>query len=174
MCVCVCVCVFLGSLCLKLLLRDVFESSKCWLDHWLGCMLDCIHVCVFLFLKNWFLATSIDSQHLVDTWLICRALKLFLIVILTPSQQLGGSIEKVLGSLIASRQLVDWSSFFNRVWWILPQHLSIVAFVDALTLDALLDTYLNTSQHLYLSSFTDLLYKGSARFPSHFSRSLSR
>ena len=30
------------------------------------------------------------------------------------------------------------------------------------------------SRHLYLSSFTDLLYKGSARFPSHFYRSLSR
>ena len=30
------------------------------------------------------------------------------------------------------------------------------------------------SRHLYLSSFPDLLYKGSARFPSHFSRSLSR
>ena len=29
------------------------------------------------------------------------------------------------------------------------------------------------SRHLYLSTFTNLLYNGSTRFPSHFSRSLS-
>ena len=155
---------------LNFLLRDVFERLKCCLDPWLSCIFDCIHVCVFLFLENWFLAISIDPWHLLDTWLICRALKLFLIAISTPSRQLGGSIKKVPGSLIASRQLVDWSSFFNRVWWILPQHLSTATSVDALTFD----TFLDTSRHLYLSSFTDLLYKGSVRFPSHFSRSLSR
>ena len=108
-------CVFLGSICLKLLLRDDFENLKCLLDPCLSCMLDCIHVYVSLFLKNWFLATSIDPQHLLDTWIACRALKLFLIAISTPSRQLGGSIEKVPGSLIASRQLMDRSSFFNRV-----------------------------------------------------------
>ena len=52
--VCVCVCVFLGSLCLNLLLSDDFESLKCCLDPWLSCMLDCIHICVFPFLKNCF------------------------------------------------------------------------------------------------------------------------
>ena len=49
MCVCVC---FWGSVYLKFLLRDDFESLIYWLDHWLSCMLDCIHVCVFHFLKN--------------------------------------------------------------------------------------------------------------------------
>ena len=53
-CVCVCVCVFLGSLCIIFLLRDDFESLKCWLDLWLSYMLDCIHICVFPFLKNGF------------------------------------------------------------------------------------------------------------------------
>ena len=53
----VCVC-FFGSLCLKLLLRDVFKSLKGWLDHWLCCMLDCIHICIFpswkiVFKKYW-------------------------------------------------------------------------------------------------------------------------
>ena len=116
MCVCVCVCVLLGSLCLELLLRDVFESLKCWLDPWLSCMLDCIHVCLFLFLKNWFLATLKNSRHLA----YLSSSKLFLIAISTPSRQLHVSIKKVLGSSIASRQLVDQLSFFNRVWWILP------------------------------------------------------
>ena len=50
--VCVRVCVFLGSMCLKLLLKDDFERLIWCLDHWLNCMLDCIHVCVFLFSKN--------------------------------------------------------------------------------------------------------------------------
>ena len=51
--VCVCVCVCLGSLCLSfLLLRDDFKSLKCCLDPWLSCIFDCIHVYVFLFLKN--------------------------------------------------------------------------------------------------------------------------
>ena len=82
----VCVCVFLGSLCLKLLLRDDFESLKCWLDLWLSCMLDCIHICVFPFLKNGFLSnlntSSIPHRHLA----ICRTLKLFLIAISTNPQ----------------------------------------------------------------------------------------
>ena len=76
----VCEC-FLGSLCLKLLFKDDFESLKCWLDHWLSCMLDCIHICVFPFLKNCFYAISTPPRHLA----ICQALKLFLIAILTLS-----------------------------------------------------------------------------------------
>ena len=112
-------CVFLGSMCLKLLLRDDFESLKCCLDLWLSCMLDCIHIYVFPFLKNYFYTILTPPWHLA----VCWALKLFLIAILTPSWQLCGSMEKVLGSLIASRQLVDRSNFFYRVWWILPQHL---------------------------------------------------
>ena len=35
---------------------------------------------------------------------------------------------------------MDQSNFFNCVWWILPRHLSTTAYVDALTLDTLLDT----------------------------------
>ena len=52
-----------------MLLKDDFESSKCWLDLWLSCMLYCIHICVFTFLKSWFLAgsTPLDTS-------ICREL----------------------------------------------------------------------------------------------------
>ena len=46
------------------LLRDVFERSKYCLDHWLSCMFDCIHICVFFFLKNCFKATLITPWHL--------------------------------------------------------------------------------------------------------------
>ena len=36
------------------LVGDVFERLKCYLDPWLSCIFDCIHVCVFLFLKKCF------------------------------------------------------------------------------------------------------------------------
>ena len=52
------------------LLRDDFESLKYCLDPWLSCMLDCIHICVFPFLKNCFKANSIDSRHLsIARWI---------------------------------------------------------------------------------------------------------
>ena len=79
--VCVCMCVCFGSMCLTFfLMRDDFESLKCCLDHWLYNMLDCIHICVFLFLKNCFKATSTP----LDTWLIYWALQLLFIAISTP------------------------------------------------------------------------------------------
>ena len=139
-----------------------------------------------LFLSNLDTFSTL-SWHLA----ICQALKLFLIVISTPSQQLGGSIEISFGSSIpswqlggsieisfgssiASRQLVDWSSFFLAFVELSLDRPSIAESVEAFLLDTWLDTCLNTSRHLYLSKFTNLLYKGLARFPSHFSRSLSR
>ena len=163
-------CVFLGSMCLKLLLRDVFENLKCWLNHWLTCMLDCIHICVFSFLEKLFLSNldsfSTPSRHLAIYW----AFQLPLIAILIASQQLGGSIEISSGSSIASRQLVDWSRFFLAFCWIVPRQI-----LDSFICWRLF--YRHLAQHLsrqfYLSRFTRLLFKREFRFPSHFSRSLS-
>ena len=42
------------------LLRDFFESLKCRLDLWLSSMLDCVHICVFLFFEKLFLG-NLDS-----------------------------------------------------------------------------------------------------------------
>ena len=109
----------LRFMCLKLLLIDVFESLICCLNPWLSCMLNCIHICVFPFLKNWFYAIPTPPRHLA----ICRALKLFLIAISTLPRQLGGSIKKVHGSSIASRQLVDRSNFFSYLCCFVPRHL---------------------------------------------------
>ena len=58
-----CVCFGIKML-IIFLLRDVFRRSKCCLDPWLSCMFDCIHICVFLFLKNCFKATSTTPWHL--------------------------------------------------------------------------------------------------------------
>ena len=69
---------------LKLLLRDDFESLICWLDHWLSCMLDCIHVYVFLLLKNYFEKLA---RHLPDTSSIASNLSSFLSFFLSQSRQ---------------------------------------------------------------------------------------
>ena len=68
-----CVCV-LEILVLKIFrLRDYFKRLLCWLDHWLSCMLNCIHICVFLLSKNCFEKLA---RHLLDTsqYLRCRVL----------------------------------------------------------------------------------------------------
>ena len=60
-----CACVF-GIYALNfLLLRDDLERSKYCLDPWLSCMFDCIHIYVFLFLKNCFKANSTAPRHLL-------------------------------------------------------------------------------------------------------------
>ena len=84
-----------------------------------------LHSCLcFSLLKKLILkASSTRPRNLIDTWLSVELLKLFLIAISTP----GGSIEKVLVPLIASRHLVDWSSLISYVWCFctstLAQHL---------------------------------------------------
>ena len=108
----VCVCV-LGFMCLIIfLLRDVFERSKCCLDPWLSCMVDCIHICIFLFLKNCFLSNLYSSLTAFDTQLIYRALQFLFIAISTP---LDSQVDRSR-SFLSPRQILDnylnLSSFF--------------------------------------------------------------
>ena len=65
-------------------MRDNFESLICWLDHWLSCMLDCIHVYVFLLSKNCFEKLA---WHLLDTSSIASYLLSFLSFFLSQSRQ---------------------------------------------------------------------------------------
>ena len=161
-------CVFLRSMCLKFLLRDDFERLLCWLDHWLSCMLDCIHVCVFhswkTGFKMWLDTSSIPLRHLA----ICRASSAFSYHIPDSSSILGGSIEKAPASSIASRHLVDRSSFCSWIWWVVPWYLLNTSAVDDHFLDIYLDSFLDTSWYLHLSSFTEGLYIHSSRSDSHF------
>ena len=66
----------------------------------------------------------------------------------------GGSIENGSASSIASRHLVDRSSFCSSLYWIVPQHLLDTSTIDDHFSRHLLDKYLNTSQYLHLSRFT--------------------
>ena len=107
-------CVFFGSMYLKLMLKDDFERLIWCLDHWLSSILNCIHVCVFLFSKNCF-------KSFLDTWLAFSYRKL------DTSSTPGGSIKKVPIPSIAYRHLVDRSSLISCVWCfctsILARHL---------------------------------------------------
>ena len=62
-----CVCVLEILVLKNFKLRDYFERLLCWLDHWLSCMLDCIHICVFLLSKNCFEKLA---WHLLDSFSI--------------------------------------------------------------------------------------------------------
>ena len=135
-----CVCV-LEILVLKIFwLRDYFKRLLCWLDHWLSCMLDCIHICVFLLSKNcfeklvWHLLDTLlsvellkafflsQSQHLLDTWSIDRESSCLLDSSSTP----GGSIELLFLKLILCCSiLARYLSCRRPLSRQLPQHLPL-------------------------------------------------
>ena len=103
----VCVCVFLGSMCLKLLLRDDFERFISCLDHWLCCM--------FMFFSSRKTVFKKIARHLLGTWLSVELPSFFSYHNLDTSSTPGGLIKKVPASSIASRQLVDRSSFYSCI-----------------------------------------------------------
>ena len=122
----------LGSMCLKIVVERCFWDFKMLigslveLHAWLNSYL------CFSLLEKLLLSNLDTSSTPLNTCPFRRDLKLFLIAISIAVSTAGGSIEKVPRPSIASRQLVDWSSFFDRVWWILHRHLSTAASVDIL------------------------------------------
>ena len=80
-----------------------------------------------------------------------------------------GSIEKAPASSIATRHLLDQSSFcFESDPLLLNSFLDTSAIEDQI-LDTYLDRSLDTSRYLHLSRFTSCLYKASMRSGNHFS-----
>ena len=103
---CVCVCVF-GIHVLKI----VVESLKCWLDNWLSCMLDCIHICVFpywktVFKQSHFLTAgylssfSTSSYRNLDSFSTTRWIDKDFLWILNSFSTAGGSIELLFSLLL--------------------------------------------------------------------------
>ena len=105
-----------------------------------------------------------QSRQLLDTWWIDRESS----CLFDSFSTLGGSIEKAPASLIASRHLLDRSSFCSWIWWVVPRYQLDTSAVDNHFLDTCLDSFLDTSRHLHLSSFTEGLYIHSSRSDSHF------
>ena len=90
---------------------------------------------------------------------ICRASQVF--PYCSPDSSLipGGSIEKAPSSSIASRHLVDQSSFCSWIWWVVPRYLLDTSAVDKHFLDTYLDSFLDTSRHLICRDLLKVLYK---------------
>ena len=84
----------------------------------------------------------------------------------------GGSIEKVLVSSIASRQLGRTIELLFLIWWFLPQHL-LDTFIYRQPFYTYLDNFLDTSRHLHLLRFINGLYILLVRSAAHFCRSFS-
>ena len=161
-------CVCFGDPCAQnfFWLRDYFERFLCWLDHWLSCMLDFIHICAFHISKNCFEKLA---WHLLDTLLSVKPFKNFFKRNLDTSSILGGSIKKAPASSIAPRHLLDRSSYCFE-----SDSLLLDSFLDTSVIeDQIFDTYrdrsLDTSQYLHLLRFTSCLYKASVRSGNHFS-----
>ena len=130
-----------------------------------------LHSCfVFLLLKNCF---ENLARHLLDTLLSVKLLKPFSYRNLDSSSIPGGSIENAPASSIAYRHLVDRSRFCSWIWFLVARYLLDTLAVDGHFLNTYLDSFLDTSRHLHLSSFTEGLYIPSSRSESHFLRSLS-
>ena len=161
-------CVCLGSMCLKIVVERWFWEFKMLigslveLHAWLHSYM-CFSLLEKLFLSN------LDSfltppRHLA----IYRVFQLLLIAILIASRQLGGSIDKISGPSIASRQLVDWSSFFIIF--------SVELFLNRSSTIASVEAFYawHLSRHHYLLRFTELLYIRSRWSVFHFAWYLSR
>ena len=146
-------------------LRDYFERLLCWLDHWLSCMLDCIHICVFLLSKNYFEKLA---RHLLDTSPIPCYLpsfsSLFLIAILTPPRYLVDRSRM----LLPPRHLVDRSSFCSWIWFFVARYLFNISVVDDQFLDTYLDSFLDISRYLICRELLKVLFKPPSWSVSHF------
>ena len=143
-------------------LRDYFKRFLYCLDHWLSCMLDCIHICVFHTSKNRFEKLS---RHLPHTSSIPCYLSSFSSIFfkrnLDTSSIPGGSIKKPPASLIAPRHLLDRSIFCSESNSLLLDSFLDTSAIEDQILDTYLDRSLDTSRYLHLSRFTSCLYKAS-------------
>ena len=74
---------------------------------------------------------------------VCRASQAFSYRNPDTSSTPGGSIEKAPASSIASRHLVDRSSFCSWIWCVVPRLLDTLA-IDDHFLDTYLDSFLDT------------------------------
>ena len=149
-----CSCVFEIHVLLKSLLRDVFESLKCYLDHWLICILDCIHVYVFLLSKNCF---EKQARHLLDTSSIASYLSSFLSFFLLQSCQHLDTWwidRESFWPLDSFSTPVDWSSLISCFWCFYSSIASQHIICRRCFCRHLLDRCLNTTSTRHLSRFT--------------------
>ena len=119
-------------------------------------MLDCIHICAFLLSKNYFEKLA---WHLLDTLLSVELLKPFSYHNPDSSSIPGGSNENAPASSIASRHLVDRSSFCSWIWFLVARYLLDTSTVNKHFLDTYLNNFLDTSRYLICRALLKVLFK---------------
>ena len=119
-----------------MILRDYCVD---WIMGWVACWI--AFMSVFFTLEKLVLKSgSTPLRHLS----VCRAFQAFSYRNPDTSSTPGGSIEKAPASSIASRHLVDRSSFCSWIWCVVPWYLLYTLAVDYHFLDTYLDSFLNT------------------------------
>ena len=126
------------------------------------------YLCFSLLEKLVFKACLTSSQLLLDTLPSIELLKHFFKRNLNTSSIPDGSIKKAPASSIASRHLLDRSSFCSESESLLLDSFFNTSAIEDQILDTYLDRSLHTSRYLHLSRFTSCLYKASVRSGIHF------
>ena len=150
-----------GELLKSFKLRDYFERFLYWLDYWLSCMWDCIHICVFLLSKNCFKKLA---QHLFDTSSIPCCMSSYFSFFLLQSWQLLDTWWIDRASILGSDEL-----FLNTCS--IPQLLTIIFSTPSLTASS---TPLDTSSvEIYWRFYISLLVQSEPHFIRYLSRLFS-
>ena len=114
------------------------------------------------------------AQHLLDTLVSIELHKPFSYHNPNSSSIPGGSIENAPASSIASRHLVDRSSFCSWIWFLVTRYLLDTSAIDKHFLDTYLERLLNTSRYLICRALLKVPFKPLVQSDSHFTQSLSR
>ena len=153
-------CVFLRSMCSKFEIERQFWE----ITVLIGSLVE-LHVGLHSWLcfspleKMVFKSGSIPPRYLLDTLLSVELLKPFSYRNPDSSSIPGGSIKNAPASSIASRHLVDWSSFCSWIWFLVARYLLDTSAVDKHFLDTYLDSLLNTSRYLIYRALLKVLFK---------------
>ena len=106
-----------------------------------------------------FKSGSTPLRYLLDTLLSVELLKPFSYRNPDSSLILGGSIENAPASSIASRHLVDQSSFCSWIWFLVARYLLDTSAVDKHFFETYLNTYLDTFRYLICWALLKFLFK---------------
>ena len=131
------------------------------------------YLCFSLLEKLFWKAGSTPPRRLLDTLLSVKLLKFFYYRNPNSSSIPGGLIENAPASSIASRYLVDRSSFCSWIWFLVARYLLDTSAVDDLFLDTYLDSFLDTSRYLICQALLKVLYKPPCAIRFSFLQSLS-
>ena len=145
---------------LKILNWETILRDYCvdWIIGWVSCWIAFISVFFSSWktgFKIWLDTSSIPLRHIA----ICRASQAFSYRNPDSSSIPGGSIKNAPTSSIAPPHLVDRSSFYSWIWFLVARYLLDTSAVDKHFLDTYLDSFLDTSRYLICWALLKVLFK---------------